>query len=86
MGELVYIFCLLYTLTLDEVLNLVTESDPEEEINWNISDESEYGEDIDCELVWEQMDRHDRVEEYSYFGGTISTLECGKINSFLFGL
>ena len=57
LGELVYNFYLLITmekrLTLYEIPNLVSESDPEDEINWNISDESDYGEEIDCQPVSE---------------------------------
>ena len=43
-------------LTVDEVLYLVTESDSDDGTDWNISDGSDYGEELDYQAVWEPMD------------------------------
>ena len=50
-------------LTVDEVLYLVTESDSDDGIDWNMSDGSDYGEELDYQAVWEPMDPLDRAEE-----------------------
>ena len=40
-------------LTTDKVLYLVTESDSDDGVDWNMSDGSDYGEELDYQAVWE---------------------------------
>lgn len=50
-------------LTVDRILHLVTESDSDYGIDWNISDESDHGEELDYQATWEPVDPLDRAEE-----------------------
>ena len=55
-------------LTTDDVLHLLSESDSDNDIaDWNLSDDSECGEEVDFQAVWETANPLDQTQENNIF-------------------